>query len=228
MFWNARFPETRAGPGPKPGPGFGNGAGTFEEATTLRVQCLMMMPIHQNNSRMASIASGNSLNALNERWIFLFYWLFHFYGRNTKADQALNEKSEPITTDDPIELTMNLHQSIQPIGNNYIFAKKGNTPCSGRIYSYIPSLTFDSQQVRRITKYTMPLATSCILIKEQQVLNSPYRLSPLHWGRRKTMCVVCLQRACGAPLAPLRGIPHAAFSEAAPFLTRSLARSLAR
>jgi hypothetical protein len=45
----------------------GIGAGTFEEATTLRVQCLMMIPIHQNNSRMASIASGNFLNALNER-----------------------------------------------------------------------------------------------------------------------------------------------------------------
>jgi hypothetical protein len=39
--------------------------------------------------------------------------------------QALNEKSEsPITTDDPIELTMNLHQSIQPIGNNYFFCKE--------------------------------------------------------------------------------------------------------
>ena len=95
--------------------------------------------------------------------------------------QALNEKSEsPITTDDPIELTMNLYQSIQPIGNNYIFAKKGNIPCSGRNYSYIPSLTFDSQQVRHRTKYTLPLSTSCILIKEQQVLNNPYRLSPLH------------------------------------------------
>ena len=60
------------------GPGLRNGAGTFEEATTLRVQCLMMMPIHQNNSRMASIASGNSLNALNECWIFCFIDCFIF------------------------------------------------------------------------------------------------------------------------------------------------------
>jgi hypothetical protein len=43
------------------------GADTFEVATTLCVQCLMMMPIHHNNSRMASIASGNFFNALNER-----------------------------------------------------------------------------------------------------------------------------------------------------------------
>jgi hypothetical protein len=51
--------------------------------------------------------------------------------------QALNEKSESLmTTDNPIELTMNLHQSIQPIGNSHILAKKGNIPCSGRAYSY--------------------------------------------------------------------------------------------
>jgi hypothetical protein len=86
-----------------------------------------------------------------------------------------------------IELTMNLHQRIQPIGNNNIFAKKGNIPGSGRVYSYIPSLTFDSQQVRHRTKYTMPLATSCRLIKEQQVLNGPYRLSPLHHSPYKTV-----------------------------------------
>jgi hypothetical protein len=48
-------------------PGLHNGAGTFEEATALRVQCLMMLPILQNSSRMASIASGNFFNALNER-----------------------------------------------------------------------------------------------------------------------------------------------------------------
>jgi hypothetical protein len=91
--------------------------------------------------------------------------------------QALNEKLESLmTTDDLIELTMNSHQSIQPIGNNFIFAKKGNIPCSGRVYSYIPSLLFDSQQIQHRAKYTMPLATSCRLIKEQQVLNSPYRL----------------------------------------------------
>jgi hypothetical protein len=30
------------------GPALSNGAGTFEEATTLRVQCRVMMPIHQN------------------------------------------------------------------------------------------------------------------------------------------------------------------------------------
>jgi hypothetical protein len=42
------------------------------------------------------------------------------------------------------------------------------------------------------------------------------------------MCVGCLRRACGAPPAPLRGIPHAACLEAAPFkfLACSLARSL--
>jgi hypothetical protein len=58
-----------------------------------------------------------------------------------------------------------------------------------QIYSYIPSpwLMFDSQQVRHRTKYTMPLATSCRLIKEQQVLNSPYRLSPLHHLPYKTV-----------------------------------------
>ncbi len=72
--------------------------------------------------------------------------------------QALNEKiiispieRKIINLSDPIELRMNSHQSIQPIGNNYSFAKKGNTPCSGRVYSYIPSLTFDSQQVRHRT-----------------------------------------------------------------------------
>ena len=44
------------------------GAGTFEEATTLRpMSDDDASPIHQNNSRMASIASGNFLNALNER-----------------------------------------------------------------------------------------------------------------------------------------------------------------
>ncbi len=30
-----------------------------------------------------------------------------------------------MTTDDPIDLTINLHQSIQPIGTIYIFAEKG-------------------------------------------------------------------------------------------------------
>jgi hypothetical protein len=40
------------------------------------------------------------------------------------------------------------------------------------------------------------------------------------------MCVGSLWRACGAPLAPLRGIPHAACSETAPFLACSLARLL--
>jgi hypothetical protein len=64
---------------------------------------------------------------------------------------------------------------------------QGDIPCSGRVYSYIPSLTFHSQQVLHWTKYTMPLATSCRLIKEQQVLNNPYRLSPLHYSPYKTV-----------------------------------------
>jgi hypothetical protein len=125
-----------------------------------------------------------------------------------------------MTTGDPIALTINSHQSIQPIGNNYIFAKKGNIPCSGRVYSYIPSLTFDSQQVLHRTKDTMPLATSCRLIKEQQVLDNPYRLSPLHHSPYKmfiyTHSLATLppflphppcQCMCAAPLSPLRGIP---------------------
>ena len=118
-----------------------------------------------------------------------------------------------MNSDDPIELTTNLHQSIQPTGNNDIFAKKGNIPCSGRVYSHIPSLTFDSQQVQDRTKYTLPLATSCRLIKEQQVLNSAYRLSPLLHSPYKTvdssireaknnvrgLLVVCMWRATRSP-----------------------------
>jgi hypothetical protein len=45
----------------------GKGASTFEEATAPRVQCLMMAPLHQNRQRMASIASGKFLNALNHQ-----------------------------------------------------------------------------------------------------------------------------------------------------------------
>ena len=45
-----------------------DGAGTFEEAITLRAMSDDdASQIHQNNSRMTSIASGNFLNALNER-----------------------------------------------------------------------------------------------------------------------------------------------------------------
>ncbi len=61
---------------------------------------------------------------------------------------------------------------LHVLSYKFIFAKKGNIPCSGRVYSYIPSLTFDSQQAQHRTKYTMLLATSCRLIKEQQILNT--------------------------------------------------------
>jgi hypothetical protein len=86
----------------------------------------------------------------------------------------------------------------------------------------------------------MPLATSCRLIKEPQVLSSPYRFSPLHHSPYKTvdsseslrearnnvrgLRVACMWRATRSP--PLRGIPHAACSEADPLLACSLARSL--
>ncbi len=107
-----------------------------------------------------------------------------------------------MTTDDPIEVTMNLHQRIQPIDNHYIIAKKVNIPCSGRVYFYIPSLTFDSQQALLRTKYTMPLATSCRLIKEQQVLNGPYRLSPLDHSPYKTVPSVAFRTLSARRLLP--------------------------
>jgi hypothetical protein len=67
------------------GPGLRNGADTFEEATTLCVQCLTMLPIHENRSRIAFLNALNErFDDLNERGMFLFHVLFHFYGRNTK------------------------------------------------------------------------------------------------------------------------------------------------
>jgi hypothetical protein len=130
-----------------------------------------------------------------------------------------------MTTDDPIELTTNLHQSIQPIGNHYIFANNGNMPCSGRVYSYILSLTFDSQQVRHRTKFTMPLATSCRLIKEQQVLNSPYILRLFIEGGEKQCALV----ACSVHVAH-HSLPSVAFRTlpARRLLPSSPARWLAR
>jgi hypothetical protein len=96
---------------------------------------------------------------LNESWIFFVLSIVPPF---LQEHEALIKKSEsPMATDCPIELTTNLHQSIQPISNNYNFSKKGNKPCSGRVNSYIPSLTIDFQQVRHRAKYTMPLATSC-------------------------------------------------------------------
>ncbi len=59
------------------GPALRNGAGTFEEATALRVQCLTMMPFDQNSSRMASIDSGNFLNTQNERCIVMHTFCFN-------------------------------------------------------------------------------------------------------------------------------------------------------
>jgi hypothetical protein len=58
----------------------------FEEATSLRVQCLTMTPLHQNRSRMAPSASGNNLNVLNEHG-----FVFHFYGRNTQDDKSKSQ-----------------------------------------------------------------------------------------------------------------------------------------
>ncbi len=85
------------------------------------------------------------------------YFCFFVASFLWQEHQALSEKSEsPMTTDDSIELTINPQQSIQPIGNNYIFAKKGNISCSGSVYSYIPALAFDSQQVRHITNILCP------------------------------------------------------------------------
>ena len=109
------------------------------------------------------------------------------------------------------EIQLNLHQSIQPIGNNYIFAKKGNILCSDRVvllYSYTTSLTFDSQQVQHRTKCIMTLATSSVFLRTHQRATSaqrrvygPYRLSPLHHSpyktvdsslrEAKTICVGC-------------------------------------
>jgi hypothetical protein len=73
-----------------------------------------------------------------ERTLNLFVLLIVSF--SWQEHHALHEKSgSQMTTDDPIELAMNLHQSISPIGNNYIFSKKSNIPCSDRVYSYIPS-----------------------------------------------------------------------------------------
>ncbi len=57
-------------------------------------------------------------------------------------------------------------------------AKTGYIPCSGRVYSYIPSWTFDSQQVRHRTKYTRPLATSCRPLTLVSPISQPYNLRP--------------------------------------------------
>ena len=79
---------------------------------------------------------------------------------------------------------------------------------------------FDSKQGRHRTKYTMPLATSCRLIKEQQVLNSPYRLSPLHHLPYKTVDsslreaknnVRGLLAACNAVHVAHHSLPSVAF-----------------
>jgi hypothetical protein len=86
------------------GPGLRNGAGTFqvEEATTLRVQCLMMMPIQFKNgfNRFLQLfeCPERTLNIFVSL-IVSFLWQEH---------QALNEKSESLMTTG-IELTMNSH-----------------------------------------------------------------------------------------------------------------------
>jgi hypothetical protein len=121
------------------------------------VQCLTIMPIHQNNSRMASIASGNFSNALNKRKIFCFFDCFIFTAATPSPKRKIWIYDDHWRNgDDPIEPTMNLHWSFQTIGNIFIFAKKGKIPRSGRVFSYIPLLTFYFQQVRHRTKYTMP------------------------------------------------------------------------
>ena len=117
------------------GPGLGNGTGTFEKATTLRVQ----QSIRTIQGWLQSLLATFWMPWTNNEY-FCFIDCFIFMAGTPSPKRKIR------ISDDHWYWTNNELTSLATI-----FAKKCNIPCSDRVYSYIPSLTFDSQQVRHRT-----------------------------------------------------------------------------